>query len=291
MLIVLATLYNLTLPYWDTLKKELAQRNISSLTILHAPNLLIHPFGIAALLILGLFTLPQDPIFYLSWFGMIGIASFSLVLNLWGLLHTQFFGAQVLGRLGFLADSLAAIVFLGERVTTLQTLALACAALAIFLFAWPKRTKNKAIIWDRGVFYILLALTIDAFSNILYKFAALHTLSYESFLTGRFIGDLIGWTIVWLIGVILISKLNPLKELGRCIDTFKGWVMIVGVAASALLSSWLIFKLPVITYAMLGTLMIPGAYLWSHYKYKEHISVRMWIGTVVSFAALILYLY
>ena len=291
MLIVLAAAYNLALPYWDTLKRQLAEKRISSLTINHAPNLVTHPIGITVLIFLGIFSLPADPVFYLAWSGMIVIASFSLVLNIWGLLKTQFFGAQILGRLGFLTSTLVAIVLLDERVSSVQVIALMVAFAAVLLFAWPKRMKGTSFTWDTGILFILLSLIIGAFSTVLYKLAALHAPSYQTFLTGRFVADLIGWTLIWFIGIATVSRLNPLLELGRCIKAPEGRLMILGVAASSLLSSWLIYELPVVTFAMLGTLTIPSAYLWSRFKYNEAITLRMWAGTVLSLAAIVLFLY
>ncbi len=289
--IAIAVLYNLAHPYWDTLKRQLAEKRVSSLTILHAPNLVTHPIGIIVLLSLGLFALPVDPLFYLSWFVMIILASFSMVLNIWGLLRTQFFGAQILGRLGFLMNTVAAIILLGERVSSIQILALVLATLAILLFAWPKRIKGTSRIWVRGVLCIILSLLIGAFSTILYKLAALHTPTYETFLTGRFVADLLDWTVVWIIGLVFVNKVNPVKELRHIIQLSEGKIMVLGVAVSSLVSSWLIYELPVSTFAVLGTLTIPSAYLWSHFKYSEEISPRIWIGALISLAAIILFLY
>lgn len=287
----LGVLYNLALPYWDTLKKKLAEKNISSLTILHAPNLIGHPLGILLLFALGLFILPTDPLFYTSWFGMVAISAVSLTFHIWGLLRTNFFGVQILTRLGFLANTIAAIVLLGERVTLLQSIALGLATIAVFFFAWPKRTEDTAFVWDTGILFVLLSLVIDAFSTILYKTASLHTYSYASFLTGRFVGDLVSWTIVWILGLVVINKLSPVKELGRFMRAPEGRWMVVGSSLSNLLDSWLIYKLAVVTFSMLGTLTIPSAYFWSRITYREKITARMWIGTALSIAAMILFIY
>jgi drug/metabolite transporter (DMT)-like permease len=291
MFIFLAVIYNAALPYWDSLKKKLAEKRISSLTIIHAPNIVGHPIGILILLCLGLFALPADPIFYLSWFGMVVISSFSLVLNIWGLLKTKFFGVEILSRLGFLANTIVAVLLLGERLTELQIVSLGFATVAILFFTWPKRTKGTKLVWDTGVFFIILSLIIGAFSTTLYKLAALHTTSYESFLSGRFVTDLIAWTIVWIVGLVFISKLNPLKELKRCLAAPEGRWMAIGLAGANLFGSLLIYELPVVTVSMLGTVAIPSAYLYSRFKYGELITTRMWIGTVLSVIAIILFLY
>lgn len=291
MFIFLAVLYNAVLPYWDTLKKKLAEKRISSLTILYSPNIVGHPVGILILFCLGLFILPTDPVFYLSWFGMVVISSFSLVLNIWGLLKTKFFGVEVLSRLGFLANTIVAVLLLGERLTELQLISLGFATVAILFFTWPKRIKGTKLVWDTGVFFIILSLIIGAFSTTLYKLAALHTSSYSSFLSGRFVADLTVWTIVWIIGLVFISKLNPIKELKRCLGTHEGMWMAIGLAGSNLLGSLLIYELPVVTFSMIGTVAIPSAYLYSRFKYGELITARMWIGTALSVVAIVLFLF
>lgn len=291
MLILLGALYNLSLPYWDTLKIRLAKSRISSLTIIDAPNLVGHPIGIIILLALGLFTLPTDPTFYLSWFGMIVLSSFSLVLQIWGLLKTKFLGEEIIWKLGFLMSSLAAILLLGEQVTEMQAIAMGIATLAILFFAWPKQITKTSFTLDKGVLFVVLALFIDAFSTILYKNAALHASTYEAFLTGRFVGDLVGWTIVWVVGLVFVSKLNPLKELRRCIQSPGGKWMIVGVAATNIIDSFLIYKLPVVTFAILGTLIIPSAFLFSRFKYGETMTRHMWIGTGLGIMATLLFFY
>jgi drug/metabolite transporter (DMT)-like permease len=291
MFIFLTAIYSAALPYWDTLKRKLAEKRLSSLTIIYVPNIVGHPIGIFLLLCLGLFVLPTDPVFYLSWFGMVVIASFSLVLNIWGLLKTEFFGVQILSRLGFLANTIVAVLVLGERLTELQVISLGFATVAILFFTWPKRIKGTKLVWDMGVFFIVLSLIIGAFSTTLYKLAALHTSSYPSFLSGRFVADLIAWTIVWVVGLMFISRLNPLKELKRCLGTHEGMWMAIGLAGSNLLGSLLIYELPVVTVSMIGTVAIPSAYLYSRFKYGEQITTRMWIGTALSAIAIVLFLY
>lgn len=292
MLIFIGALYNFALPYWDTLNKKLSERGISSLTILHAPNLIGHPILIALLVSLGLFILPKDPVFYLSWLGLVVLSAFSLTLHLWGLVRTKFFGVQMLTKLGFLLNTIAAIFLLNEHVTLLQTLALGIATIAIVIFAWPNRTASqRAIVWDFGILFIILSQAIEAFSIILYKLAALHTGTYWTFLSGRLSADLIAWSCVWIVGLVFINKVNPAKELERFFSMPDGRQVATGSVLSNLVDSFLIYELPVVTLSILGTLTIPSAYFWSRVKYDEKISPRMWIGTSLGIAAILLFIY
>ncbi|MDO8552918.1 MAG: hypothetical protein Q7S01_05380 [bacterium] len=289
--LLVAVLYNLALPYWDTLRKNLAQKGVSSLTILHAPNLIGHPIGIAVLFALGLFAMPSDPTFFLFWFGMIVIASVAQTFNIWGLLETKFFGVQVLNSLGFLVNSIAAVILVGEHLNSIQLIAIALATIGVVCFAWPQRMAPGTFKWDRGVMFVILYLVLSGFSAALYKLATFHTPDYNTFLTGRFVGDLIGWTIVWVIGLTLISHRSPAAELVRCVSNPSGQKMIAGIILSTLVSSWLIYTLPLSTVAMLGTLTIPSAYLYGRFKYNDKVTTRMWAGTALIVPAVLLFIY
>ena len=290
MLIFLTIIHNLAQPYWDTLKKSLAKENVSSLTIIHSPNLVGHPIGIIILIALGIFTIPSNPQFFLFWFGMICIASVSLTLNIWGLLETKFFAVQILNKLGFVTSSIMAVLLIGETLTSLQVISLVLGVIGVAFFAWPQHLSRSNFVWDRGVIFIVISLILSGFSSVFYKIATFHTPNYITFLSGRFVADMIGWTAVWLIISLCFLKRNPIKELVRCIKNQSGLIMIIGIAVSTLLSSWLIYKLPVTTFAMLGILTIPAAYLFSRFKYKESMTARMWIGTVFIISSVGLFL-
>lgn len=280
MLILLAIIDSLIQPYFDTLKKHLSKQGISSLTILHSPNIIGHPIGIAALFILGLFALPIDIHFYLFWFGMIAIAAVSLTLHIWGLVESKFFAVQILSKLGFISSSLLAVLFIGEELTSLQISALVLGVLGIGFFAWPKKLSHSNLMWDRGVLFVILSIILSGFADVAYKIATFYTPNYVTFLSGRFVGDMIGWSVVWIIMSIVLLRLNPFRELILSLKNRSGLIMIIGLAISTLLGSWLVYKLPVTTLAMLGTLTIPAAYLFSRFQYQENMTPRMWIGTI-----------
>jgi len=280
MLIFLTIIHNLAQPYWDTLKKYLAKEDISSLTIIHSPNLIGHPIGIVILLASGLFIIPVDIHFYLFWFGMITIAAISLTLHIWGLVESKFFAVQILSKLGFVVSSVAAVLVIGEDLTKLQINALILGVIGISFFAWPQQLSRSSLVWDRGVIFVIISVILSGFAAVFYKMATFYTPDYATFLSGRFVGDMIGWSFIWIVISIVLLKRNPFNELIRCVKNKSGLILIVGTAASTLLSSWLIYQLPVTTFVMLGTLTIPAAYLFSRFKYKENMTPRMWIGTI-----------
>jgi drug/metabolite transporter (DMT)-like permease len=288
MFVFLRIVYNMLLPYWDSLRKELAEQDIASLTIIHIPNLIGHPVGITILLALGFFVLPRDPVFYVLWMALVLITSVQLTFNIRGLLSTNFFGVQILFKLSFLVNTIFAIIFLGEHITPVQCLAILLALVGVIFFTWPKETIKKVSI-DRGALFILGSVLLGGFSSIIYKLATMHTPGYTVFLSGRFVGDLIGWTSAWLVSLGYMKR-SPISEFTKCIMAENGVLFAIGSAFWTLLGSWLVFVMPVSTYAMLGILTIPTSYILSRQKYKEKLTPRMWIGTVCIIGAVIVFI-
>ncbi len=287
MFIILVAINAVIKPYWDTLKKRLASDDISSLTIIQSPNLFGHPIGIAILLACGVFFVPNDFRFFFLWLIMIGIAACSNILAIWGLLKTKFFAVETISSLSFATNSIFAVLILGEHLKYFQVIAIIFALAGLILFAWPK-TISGVLVFDNGVLLIIGSVILGGLASVFYKSAAFHTPNYTTFLSGRFVGDLIGWTIVWLISMIIIKR-NPLSELVKVYTSKYGFGFTLGTTVTTLLSSWLIYQLPVTTMAMLSTLTFPVSYLLSKLKYKENINSRMRLGTICIIGALVLY--
>jgi len=287
MLIFLSIVDNLLKPYWDTLRKKLAQEDISPLTISHAPNILGHPIGILILLISGGFILPQNPKFFLFWFVMISIAALASILNIWSLTKTKFFGVQVIGRLGFVTSTIFAALILGEQLNGVKIIALLLAIVGVVIFTWPKNIKSFH--FDYGLLSAIAAVTLGGLASVFYKMATFYTPNYTTFLSGRFIGDMIGWTLVWLVAMSIMRR-NPIRELVKCVHNKSGKIMILGVAVSTLLTSWLIYKLPISLLAMLSTLVFPASYFFSHFKFKEKITKQMWAGTILIVVSVVFFI-
>lgn len=290
MLILLTAIYNLALPYWDTLKKYLSKEDISSLTIIHSPNIFGHPIGIAILVLLGLFAIPTDPRFFIFWFSMILITSVALTLYIWGLVATKFFAVQIIGKLGFVTGSIGAVLLIGESLTFLQIVAIVLAVIGVICFSWPKKFSRSNVVIDKGIVFVVISIILTGVAAVFYKMSTFYVPDYSTFLSGRFVGDLIGWTFVWLIVNTFFLRRNSFKELACCVKNSSGIKMILGIAVSTLLSSWLIYELPLSTFAMLGVLTVPAAYFLGRFKYGEDVNLRMWVGTLLVIVSISLFL-
>jgi hypothetical protein len=288
MLTLLTIISKASGPYWNMLRRRLAEEKIAPLTITHAPNLIGHPIGIIILVLLGMFALPTDPLFFLYWSGLIVMAAIINIFIILGLLETKFFTTQVIGSLGFVSSSICATFFLNERLNAWAIFALCLAVFGVILFSWRKN-DGKIFVFDRGMIFTILAVVLGGFSSILHKLATFHVSSYRALFTGRFIGDLIVWTLVWLIGMTIIKK-NPARDLTAMIKKRHGKIFILGVIFVTLIDSYLIYKLPVTTIAMLGTIAFPVTYFISDKKYKEHITRSMWLGTLCIVSSIIIFL-
>ena len=275
-------------PCWNALRKRLAKEKIAPLTITHAPNLIGHPIGILILVFSGMFLLPKDPLFFLFWFGMIALSSIVSIFIILGLLETKFFTTQIIGSLGFVSSSVCASIFLGEHLGAIKIFCLFLAILGVIFFAWPKEL-NHFFAFDRGIVFTILAVILGGITSVLYKAATFHVSGFGALLTGRFIGDLIGWTIAWLISMWIIKR-NPISDLANLAHKKSGRIFVVGLTITTLIDAWVIYKLPVTTVAMIGTLAFPVMYFLSYFKYKEKITVKMWIGTLCIISSIILFL-
>lgn len=289
MLTFIAVCYNLALPYWSVLKKELFVQKFSPLTIQFS-HFIGHPVGLIVLVLLGFFTIPSNPSFYLYWLFMIVLAAASVICEIQAMSKTEFFSVQVLGSLGFIFTTLAGVFVVGETLSVIQIGAVGIALLGMLLFAWPKRLKNTKFVWNRGIFLILLSLIFGALAAAFFKIASFYVPDLQTFLTGRFIGDLIIWPVIWVAYVISFYHKNPFIELKKLFSTGMGLQMGLGFALMMLLNTWLVYELPLTTVVMLGTLTIPVSYLWGRFKYKDKVTVRMWVGTMLIMLATIFFL-
>lgn len=77
----------------------------------------------------------------------------------------------------------------------------------------------------------------------------------------------------------------PLAGLVRGKRHPAGMQLFVGLAVWTALSSWLIYALPLTTFVLFSTLTVPVAYAWSHFRYRDAIHPRMYVGAVCIVAA------
>lgn len=279
MLILLTVINNLLAPYWDTYKKYLSKQGFASLTVICSPNLIEHSVGIIVLLSLGLFVLPTDIHFYLYWFLMVIISAVELTLNIWGLVKSSFFGVRVVGSLSFVVSSISAVFFIGEHLSLLQYLSIVIAIIGVILFTLPKGKSFHLKNLDKGIVFVFISVILSGLSLIPYKMATFYTPSYTTFLTGRIVGDLVAWNLVWIISLLWIKR-SPLIELKRLMNTKEALILIIGASGANLLGSWLIYKMPVTELSILGTLGIITSYFIDRNTYNNRLTTRMRIGTI-----------
>lgn len=290
MLALLTILNKASGPYWNTLKKQLAQEKVQPLTITVAPSLVAHPISILVLILLGMFALPTQGAFYLFWFGMIIISAIVSIFTILGLLETKFFTTQVIGSLGFVSSSIFAAIFLKENLNSWTILSILLAVMGVILFSWKKHDHSiNLFAFDRGMVFTIIAVLLSGLATVLYKFATFHVSGYAQLFTGRFVGDLIGWTTVWLI-VLLVVKKNPARDLKLMLEKSHGWVFIIGTTVTTFIDAWLIYSLPVTTISILGTIAFPIMYFISYFKYKEKITPFMWLGTLCIVSSIIIFI-
>jgi drug/metabolite transporter (DMT)-like permease len=266
----------------------LAEGNIAPLTIAHSANLIGHPIGIAILALTGNFLLPKDPAFFLYWVLLVACAAVGSTFAVFALLNTKFFTTQVIGSLGFVTSSVFAVIILGEKFTAGVAVALVVAVAGVILFSWEK-SKGEIFKFDRGMVFTILAVVTGGMGAVLYKLASLHTSGYAELYTGRFVTDMFAWTAAWLISLWILGR-NPARDLQSLLSKGHGWLLVVGTIVTTSIDTFLIYNLPVTTWAMLGTIIFPVTYLISYFKYRERITLGMWLGTFLIITAIIIYL-
>ena len=219
MFTLITILTKASVPYWNMYKRRLGEEGIAPLTIAHVPNLIGHPIGIALLFLTGLFLLPTDLLFYIYWVALVIIAAIVGIFTILGLLETKFFTTQVIHSLGFVSSSICAVIFLNEKLNGWTVFALILGVLGVIFFSY-KKSENRFFVFDRGTIFTILAVVLAGFSSIFYKLASFHVPNTFAFFTGRFVVDLIVWTIIWIFGLWMVGK-NPFKDFSSFSSFFK----------------------------------------------------------------------
>lgn len=285
----LAAGHQVALVYLDTLKKKLSQQGFASLTLIHGPNLIGHPILLVALLSFGFFHIPQHLEFFGWWATLTGVSIVQFTLQIWGLVRSSFFAVQALARSSFAVSATMGAIILQENLQPIQWLAIGIALAGSILFVVPKR-RGLRWHWDSGLVFTLISVLLGGCGAILYKVASSTTSSYFELLSGRIVGDLIGWTAVWFV-VLLCMRRQPVRELIRCLHNPTGAILLFGTASRALLNSWLIFMLPVSTLSMLNALAIPISYFVERYEGKQNRNWKQFAGSGLILLALLLFIW
>ncbi len=288
MFVFLALVNDIFKTYLDSLKRDLGEAGFKMVLIL-AINAWAGGLVILWLILRGQFQMPIDPFFYLLWFGLTLLTEISFTLMLAGMLNTTFFAATSLGNISFVMTTIYAAIFLKEKYTLLQFAAIIIAAVGMLLFFKGGFTR-KLFRENKGVFLVLFSLLLTPLEYILYKAATLHASSYHQFLTGRLTMDLFFYTLFFVAITVVWYRKNPLPEIKSFIFSRSGSGYVLGHTLTELLESWLIFKIPISLFTMLGTLSIPTAYFIGRKKYKELLDWQHLSGAVLIALGVILFL-
>lgn len=286
----LLTLFSSTLKtYFQSLKKDLSLAGFD-------PTLLVASISwVSLILLLGLglmgnFQLPTDPLFYFYWFFLTLIATSGYILFVKGISHAQFMAANSFSHLGFVMTAVYAYLILDEVLSLQKILAIILALIGALLFFEWRTVDKTAILQNRGLLLILFSVILGPLSLIFYKLAIAHTSSYYQFLTGRFVMDFVYGTMFFLLFFRFVIHKNPFKQSLKFVSSTPALVFMFGMALVNTLDSWLIYKLPVSWFALLGIIAIPAGYLISKVKYHEVIKTKHILGGVLIVIALFLFM-
>ncbi len=267
MLVFVTILNNIFKTYLEALKRDLGKEGFKMILMLAVLSWM-GIFLIVALVSLGEFQMPIDPLFYIYWLSLVFLTEISFTLFLLGMLDTTFFIASSLGNISFAITAVYAGFLLNETYATIQVEAIIIALVGSSLF-FKKDDFKKLFIGNKGIFLILFSLLITPLEYVLYKSATLHSGSYHQFLTGRLTMDLVFFTLFFAITSFLFSKQNSISKISSFVSSRNALPFLVGMTCAELLESWLIFRIPISLFSILGTLSIPAAYFIGKKKYKE----------------------
>jgi drug/metabolite transporter (DMT)-like permease len=285
----LLVLFNKTIQtYFQSLKKDLGRLGFDPTLLVVAISWANTPL-IILMILFGKFNLPSDPYFYFFWFILTLLATSGYILFINGILRARFVAGNSLGELGFVMTALYSVVILHEHLTQTQVFAIILALLGALLFFEWKNMHKEEIFHNKGLLLILFSIVLHPLNLIFYKLAIAHTNSYFQFLSGRFLMDLVYDSIFFFIVVYYIRHMNVKNEVHKFFFSTIGVIFAIGTALANLLDSWLIYKLPVSTFALLGTISIPIGYIIAKVKYKETIGVRYLIGGVLIIVAVFIF--
>ncbi len=138
---------------------------------------------------------------------------------------------------------------------------------------------------------ILVSLVLSPFNLIFYKAAILHTSSYNQLLTGRLLMDAIYYSAFMFLLYLFWFKKNFTSQIKDFVTLPAGLFFMTGVSLTSLLESWLIYKLPISVFTMLGSIAIPAGYVVGWVKYKESFEAKHLIGGFLIVLAIVLFVY
>lgn len=288
MLYILTLLNKAAQTYTRSLQKDLTKAGFDSVLVIASiswAGVLI----LLGLLVLGKFQLPSDPYFYLYWFILVFIVTIQFYFFSAGLVRTHFYSANSISHVSFVITIIYAVLILNESITSMQIFAIVIAIIgSLLLFEWHKEAR-QALKKNTGLLLIIFSLLISPFSIILLKTSVYHTDSYTQFLTGRLVLDAIYYSLFFAVLYAFWYRRNPAGSIVSFIKSKQGLGFMFGSALLNLIDSWLIYKLPVVTFTILGTISIVAGYAISRLKYKEPIYFKEIFGGVLIILSIIVF--
>lgn len=287
MFVIITILNDIFKTYLESFKKDAGQEGFQMITII-AVSSWVGLLIACVMALLGQFKLPSDPLFYVLWLTLTLLTVISFTLFLSGMMKSTFFVANSFTNASFIITAVYAAFFLGERCNTFQIAAVAVAGIGT-LFFFEGGISKKVVKENKGLFLILFSFLFTPFEYIIYKSATLHTHSYNEFLTGRLIVDFIGFNFFFVIVSVFWYRSAPFRRARKLLSSSAGMRFVLGSSLAELLESFLIFKIPISLFTILGTLSIPTAYFVGAKKYHEPYQWRYIIGAVLVAVGIILF--
>ncbi len=140
MLLVFVLANTVVKTYFQSVKRDMSNKGFEVVLITAA----ISWVGILILVgtaIFGKFHIPTDPYFFYFWFGLSFITTVQLALSITGLTSSKFLAANSFSHLGFLVNTIYAVLFLSERLAGNQIFALIMAFSGALFFLKSKVQK------------------------------------------------------------------------------------------------------------------------------------------------------
>ncbi len=287
MLYFLTLLNSVFQTYLQALKRDSAKgifETIVLIAVLSWAGLLIA----LGLLAVGRFHMPVDPLFYVFWFALTFSTVITFTAFLLGMLNTTFFAANSFSNIGFAITALYALLILGEKYVPVQVGAIIITAVGSLLF-FERGISKGYFKENKGLLLILFSLLLSPLEYVLYKSATLHTANYDQFLTGRLTMDALFYSLFFALVAIFWYRKNPWPKITAVTASYAGIVFLIGTTLAELLESWLIFKMPVGIFVILGAISIPAGYLIGEIKYQEPIKPRYVVGSVLITLGIIIF--
>ena len=281
---ILAALNSSAELFITTLKRDLTKKKVHPLITTSISNVVGHPLILIVLLALWQFVLPGDPRFYISFSLLVFFAMMWFYFTLIGYARSMFSAATFVHATGVMFTVLGGVVFLGERLSWMQSICVIVTIVWVSVLSLPKKVRV-----DRGILFVLLGTLFGSIGTLFYRLSATLVPEYHVFLSGRLVVD------AGLLSVLLFVLFR--KYHGSVSGGWKHFFShknakeyVIMTVIRSLITSYLIFQLPATTMSMIGTLTLPFSFLLGRMKYREKPKWEVWIGSTLIFIGILVFI-